>query len=179
IRRDPIADQLLELLGLGEPAGLLAIEELLVVEEHPKEPRLRRGHQRDLAELLGEGGEQLLGHPRGAHQPAAAWAVVDLDAGGVHVEILTRVRPGGQGFGYRSEIVSPVVTAMASFSIHSGPCSQTTLPWSNSRGSGPTSNKTGSARPSLPASHTPRWPLASVATMSRPDSPSTSMPSTL
>ena len=80
LRRDAIADELLELLELRKaPLGCTRPYHRIVELdlEHP----LRARTQRDLGELALESDEELLGHPRRAEKPAAFGAVRDPDAG--------------------------------------------------------------------------------------------------
>jgi hypothetical protein len=80
IRGDPIADELLQLLELGEPPAIGARPERDVVERD-LEHSLVAGPQRHLGELALEGHEELLRHPGGAEQPPAAGAIGDADDG--------------------------------------------------------------------------------------------------
>ncbi len=75
---DPVPYPLLEYLGFGKAAVLLALPDLHFVAsdpEHPAGPRFQ-GH---LAEIVGEGAEQFLGQPGGTQQPLALSAVGDDD----------------------------------------------------------------------------------------------------
>jgi len=91
--RDPIADRLLELLGLGKAALGATVEDLFA--RHPDfegARRLANRHQRDLAELTTiEGREQLLGQPSRAQQPATARAVANLDSRLVHSRSIAEI----------------------------------------------------------------------------------------
>src|SRR5215207_2152322 len=80
IRRDTVADQLLELLELGKSAGVGTRPDRHVVERDLEDPFVT-GPQRDLGELTLEHHEELLRHPRRAEQPATARAVRDPDGG--------------------------------------------------------------------------------------------------
>src|SRR3989442_8985018 len=76
---DGIADQLLELLDVGEAATIVAGPEHGGADAH-LEDAAGAGHERDLGDLRLERRQQLLGHPGRPQQPAALRAVLDLDA---------------------------------------------------------------------------------------------------
>src|SRR5258705_10441081 len=79
IRRDPVADALLELLELGKPAlGGTRPDGLAI--QRDLEDSFVAGPQGDFRELTLERREQLLRHPLRAEKPAPAGAVRDLDA---------------------------------------------------------------------------------------------------
>ena len=78
LRVDPVADPLLEDLGLGKTAIGLALPELRTVAtdvEHTTGAR----HQGYFAQVVAKGAEQLLGQPGGAQQPLALGAIRDDD----------------------------------------------------------------------------------------------------
>src|SRR5262249_52176967 len=79
VGRDGAAPPLLQLLDVGEPPLRLARPHRIAVDAYLEHAALARP-QRHLADLLFEGGQQLLRHPGGAQQPAALRAVLDLDA---------------------------------------------------------------------------------------------------
>src|SRR5919107_1325085 len=81
VRSDAVAHQALELRQVREAALLRARPHDLAVDADVEDAAVT-GDERDLAELRGERGEQLLRRPAGAHQPAALGAVLDLDARG-------------------------------------------------------------------------------------------------
>ena len=83
MRGDVVADELLELLDVGEAAVGGARPDGFGVEAD-FENASRAGPQGDFAQLGFKGGEQLLRHPGRAKQPAALSAVFDFDAGAKH-----------------------------------------------------------------------------------------------
>src|SRR5512147_3097196 len=76
IRRDAIADALLELLRLRKAAFNRARPYDFLAQANLVDPFSTRP-QRDLRQLLLEGDEQLLRHPGRAQQPATARAIGD------------------------------------------------------------------------------------------------------
>src|SRR2546425_8436345 len=86
-----VADQLLELLDVGEAPAVVAGPEHGGADAH-LEDAADAGHERDLADLRLERRQQLLRPPRRPQQPAALRAVLDLD---------TRARPQGHDRAYR------------------------------------------------------------------------------
>src|SRR5574344_387639 len=75
---DDITHPLLEHLDLRKTAVTFALPQGHAVEQDLEVATGVR-MQIDRAQLLAEGGEQLLGHPGGAQQPVALAAVVDID----------------------------------------------------------------------------------------------------
>src|SRR5262249_30167381 len=82
VGRDAVAHPLLQLLDVGEPPLRLARPHRIAVDAYLEDAAGARP-QRHLADLLFEGGQQLLRHPGGAQQPSALSAVFDLHAGQV------------------------------------------------------------------------------------------------
>ena len=76
---EQVAHPLLQCLDVGEAAVALALPYDPAVAAD-LEHAAGAGDQRHLAQLLGEGGEQLLRHPGGAQQPVALAAVGDREA---------------------------------------------------------------------------------------------------
>src|SRR3989449_9483147 len=97
-----VADQLLELLDVGEAAAIVAGPEHGGADAH-LEDAAGAGHERDLADLRLERRQQLLRHPRRPQQPAALRAVLDLD---------TRTRLHGHDPAYRGPRIDADVTAL-------------------------------------------------------------------
>ena len=97
--RHAIADELLQLAELWKALGLRTIEEDLAVEPDYKDPRRPPRYERHLRQLGLESRQQLLRGPAGPQEPAAACAVLDLDArssrGGHRAMI--QARPGASG----------------------------------------------------------------------------------
>jgi hypothetical protein len=84
-RREPVADTLLQRFDIGEAAVAFAFPDDLAVDVDLKRAA-GRGPERHLADLLAEGREKLLRHPRGTEQPMALRAIDDGDARlGLHV----------------------------------------------------------------------------------------------
>src|SRR5215472_2008752 len=76
---EPVADELLQRLDVGKAALALADPDEHALVLDPEDPA-GAGLQRHLAQILGEGREQLLRHPGGAQQPLALPAIGDGDA---------------------------------------------------------------------------------------------------
>src|SRR2546426_11237612 len=72
-----VADQLLELLDVGEAAAIVAGPENGGGDAHP-EDAAGAGAERDLADLRLERRQQLPGHPGRPQQPAGLRAVIHL-----------------------------------------------------------------------------------------------------
>src|SRR3990172_3418550 len=93
---DAVTQALLDLLRLREAALRLARPQRLAVQPHLEDAALA-GDERDLAQLLDEGRQQLLRQPGGAQQPAALGAVLDLEPGrAVHRQRLALRGGSGQ-----------------------------------------------------------------------------------
>src|SRR5882724_790795 len=105
--RDGVADQLLELLDVGEAAAVVAGPEHGGADAH-LEDAAGAGDERDLADLRLERRQQLLRHPGRPQQPAALRAVLDLDA---------RARRDGHAPAYRGR--PPGIESPVSASPHS------------------------------------------------------------
>lgn len=78
-RRHLVADQLLELLGLWETASVVTRPDQPAVDADLEHAACVVRDERDRAELLGEGGQQLLREPSSSEQPAAQPAIGDGD----------------------------------------------------------------------------------------------------
>src|SRR5690606_37521703 len=76
---DKIADPLLEHLGVGKTAVTLALPDRFVADPDLEDPARAR-HERNFADVLAEGRQQLLRHPGRPQQPVALGAVGDGDA---------------------------------------------------------------------------------------------------
>src|SRR4051812_29756725 len=79
LRLDPVADELLQGLHVGETPIALALPDKLAVNLDPEGAAGGR-HERDGAEFLGKRREQLLRHPGRTHEPIALAAIGDRDA---------------------------------------------------------------------------------------------------
>src|SRR4249920_263307 len=79
-RIETVANDLLQPLDVGKAAVALALPDELALIFDPEHPA-GAGPQRDLAQILREGREQLLRHPGGPQQPLALSAIGDDDAG--------------------------------------------------------------------------------------------------
>jgi len=80
-RGDLISHQLLELLDFREMALFTARPNQVPVDAHLENATLIVRNQRERAELLGEGGQQLLTHPGCPEQPIAQPAIGNGDVG--------------------------------------------------------------------------------------------------
>jgi hypothetical protein len=78
-RRDAIPHTLFELGELRKAALLAPAPDALLSGIHLEDPAFA-WHERNLPDLFGEGGEQLLRNPGGAPEEAAARAIPDLDS---------------------------------------------------------------------------------------------------
>ncbi len=76
---DPVADELLEFLQLGEASALLAGPDQVAVSSNLKEPA-SSWDKDQLADLVLERSEELLCDPCSSHEPATLGAIVDLDS---------------------------------------------------------------------------------------------------
>src|SRR5262249_2668470 len=90
---DPIADELLQLARIGEAAALRARPHEVAPGAHLEDPPAPRDEDQ-LRDLLLERGEELLGDPRRAQEPAALRAVADLDPALRGRHLVTPRRPG-------------------------------------------------------------------------------------
>jgi len=79
---DAVSEALLDLFCLGEAAFGFARPDRLAIDAHFEDAGVvAPGDDGDLAELVREGGEELLGEVGGAQEPAALGAVLDFDSG--------------------------------------------------------------------------------------------------
>src|SRR5262245_53120100 len=74
LRSEDVAHELLQLRGVGKTAVALAVPHKRLVAGDGEDTAGAR-HKHDLAEVVAEGGEQLLRHPAGTQQPLALRAV--------------------------------------------------------------------------------------------------------
>jgi hypothetical protein len=77
IRSNSIADKSLELGKLGKSASDLTGPYGFILYSHLEDAASAR-YKRHFAELIFEGDQQLLRHPRGAKKPSTLHAVLDL-----------------------------------------------------------------------------------------------------